>query len=679
MDSHISRREWIGLLSAGAIGFAAAPQILAQSKTLTPLNRFPRMVQEYFVARVREIERESVARKMALKNKAEAQAYVREVKAKIRSIFGPAPAKTPLNARVAGTVERDAYRIEKIVFESRPGLLVTGNLYLPKGRAFPLPGVVATCGHSTNGKAGDTYQSFTQGLARMGYIVLIIDPIGQGERLQYPDEKLASRIGNGVQEHLYLGHQQLPVGENFPFWRAWDGIRALDYLLTRPEVDPQRIGVTGNSGGGTITTWLCGLDDRWAMAAPGCFVTTVRRNLENELPQDSEQYPLRMLALGLDHDDFIAAMAPKPVILLAKEKDYFDVRGVEEAYARLKRLYKLLGAEENIGLFVGPTYHGYSKENREAMYRWFNRVTKISTATTEPELALEKDETLQCTPRGQVAELGSRTVFSFTAEKSKELSRKRASLADQELKQAIADTLKLRFRPGAPDARILNRLTNRQYPKKEFTTYAVETEPHIQAIVYRLSDAVLYSRPSSGRKRAVLYVSHLSSDDELRHEPLIGELLAAESEAEFYTCDVRGSGESQPDTCGENSFLMPYGSDYFYAGHAMMLDYPYVGQKTFDILRVLDWLRSYGHEEIHLAAKGRGTIPATFAAVLGNTVAQVTLKHALTSYSDLAETEFYQCPLSCIVPNVLAKFDLPDCYRVLEKKKLRLIEARNTI
>ncbi|MBL8206823.1 MAG: hypothetical protein JNM09_21500, partial [Blastocatellia bacterium] len=220
----VSRRAWLQSLSLSAVGFATLPQLLAQtaeqSSTLPPLNRFPRMMQDYFVARVREIEQASIKRKFALKTKAEAQAYVRDVKAKIRSCFGPMPAKTPLNAKVTGTVERDAYTIENVIFESRPGLLVTSNLYIPKNRKFPLPGVVASCGHSNNGKAGDTYQSFAQGLARQGYVVLIFDPIGQGERLQYINEKLDSKIGNGVQEHLYISNQQLLTGENFPAWRA---------------------------------------------------------------------------------------------------------------------------------------------------------------------------------------------------------------------------------------------------------------------------------------------------------------------------------------------------------------------------------------------------------------------------------------------------------------------------
>ncbi len=681
--NHLSRRAWLQALSLSALGLATAPQLLAQTteqaKTLAPLNRFPRLMQDYFVARVREIEAAAVKKKFALKTKADAQAYVREVKAKIRSCFGPMPAKTPLNAKVTGKVDRDAYTIENVIFESRPNFLVTSNLYLPKNRKFPLPGVVATCGHLPNAKAGENYQSFAQGLARLGYVVLIFDPIGQGERLQYPNEKLESKIGNGVLEHLHAGNQQTLVGENFPAWRAWDGIRALDYLLSRREVDPKHIGITGNSGGGTTTTWLCGLDERWTMAAPDCFVTTMRRNLENELPADSEQYPWKMLALGLDEDDFIAAMAPKPVILIAQEKDFFDVRGTEEAYARLKHLYKLLGAPDNIAMFTGPTYHGYTKENREAMYRFFNRATKISDAQTEPTLTLEKDETLACTPRGQVSELNSRTVFSFTAEKSKALAKTRQRLSGAALQRAVTEVLKLPPRTGTPDARILNRVSRRQYLTKEFTAYAVETEPNVQAIVYRLSEAAHYSRPLTGQKRAVLYVAHLSSDAELREESFTRELFTSEQNAVFYTCDVRGIGESLPNTCGEHHFFVPYGNDYFYAGHALMLDRPYVGQKTFDILRVLDWLKFYGHTEVHLAAKGRGAIPATFAALLADNVVQVTLKNALTSYTDVAESEHYQWPLSCLLPGILTQFDLPDCYRALEPKKLRHIEPLGTI
>jgi len=678
-SSRFSRRQLLQCAAGQAIAVPLVQHWLCNNlqaaDAYVPLNRFPRMVHEWFVKQVREAEQRKLRRLESLKTKGDAEAYVKSVQQNIRQCFGPEPKRTPLNARVTRVVERDEYRIENVIFDSRPDFPVTANLYIPKGREFPLPGVVGTCGHSTNGKAAEAYQSFAQGLAKLGYVCLIYDPIGQGERLQYADENLKSKIGVGVREHLYAGNQQFLVGEFFGMWRAWDGIRALDYLLTRKEVDKRHVGVTGNSGGGTMTTWLCGVEPRWTMAAPSCFVTTFRRNMENELPADTEQCPPRALALGLDHDDFLAAMAPKPVIILAKERDYFDARGSEEAFARLKRLYKLLGAENNIGQFIGPTTHGYSQENREAMYRWFNGVTKISDAATEPKIEIEKDETLWCTPNGQVVELeGTRSVFHFTRDKSKRLAASREKLSVKKLKTEVTNVLRLPPVPKEePDYRIWRYLGSRGYPTPHAIAYAVETEPNIHAIVYRLTTERWYSRPPRAGKRAMLYVSDLSSDAELRDEPLIRELAKADPGTPIFTCDVRGIGESQPDTCSPGSFHAAYGNDYFYAIHSLMLDRPYLGQKTSDLLRVLDWLGSIKHTEIHLVGNGRGTLPATFAALLSDRVKQITLKNPIASYAAIAESEDYDVPLSSLLPNVLAHFDLPDCYDALKQKNLRQI------
>jgi dienelactone hydrolase len=636
------------------------------------------MVQEYFVDQVRQVQQQGDQRRAAMKSREDAEAYLRDVQEKIQRCFGPWPEKTPLNPRITGVVEREQYKIEKVIFESRPGFLVTGNLYIPKGRPFPLPSVIGTCGHSENGKAYQAYQGFAQGLARQGYVVLIFDPIGQGERLQYPNDQLKSRIGVGVREHIYGGNQQFLVGEFFGAWRAWDGIRALDYLLTRPEVDPKQIGVTGCSGGGTMTTWLCGVDRRWTMAAPSCFVTTFLRNCENELPADTEQCPPMALALGLDHSDFLAAMAPKPIILLTKEGDFFDVRGGEKAYADLRRLYGLLGAQDNIALFTEPGSHGYTQKSREAMYRWFNLATRVSDATTEPNLTIEKDETLSCTPKGQVCELNSKPMYAFTAEKAKALAAKRPKdFTLPELRQQVQTLLRLRATEtsSAPDYRILRNWRSRGYPKPRWTAYLVETEPGIQAVVYRLGSEQLLARPHATTKRAIFYVAHQSSDGELRDEPLIREVIKAEPNTDFYTVDVRGIGESRPDTCDENSFFDLYGSDYFYAIHSIMLDRPYLGQRTHDVLRVLDWLGAIGYDEVHLVGKGWGAMPATFAAVLSDRVKQVTLKNALTSYQEIAESPDYAWPLSTLVPNVLSSFDLPDCYKALQPKSLRQIDS----
>jgi len=685
LNKQINRRDAFRIGGTQALSLAMAqawltsPLYAEDNSQRAPLNRYPQMMQRYFVEQVRQLDEARNKRLAKIQTKADAEAYVESVRSKIKESFGPFPEKTPLEARVSGVVERDTYRVEKILFESRPGMIVSANLYLPKNRPFPLPGVVGTCGHSHNGKAQSSYQSYAQGLARQGYVVLIYDPIGQGERLQYADEHLKSTVGAGVREHLKAGNQQFLVGEFLGNWRAWDGIRALDYLLTREEVDPKQIGVTGNSGGGTMTTWLCGVESRWTMGAPACFVTTFRRNLENELPADTEQCPPRALALGLEHEDFLVAMAPKPVIILAKEKDYFDVRGAEQAHRRLKNIYRLLGKEENIALFVGPTEHGYSQENREAMYGFFNHVTQVADTSAEPELQLEEEETLQCTPRGQVSELGSKTVQAFTKEISQQLTKTRGAIPEEKLSAIVAEYLQLPTRPSAIDYRILRAQSKSQragYPESKpyVNTYAVQTEPGIEAIVYRLASEARASRPPADAERAILYVSHQSSDLELRTETVIHDLIVAEPDSAVYSVDFRGIGESQPGTCSPGSYLSAYGSDYFYAIHSLMLDRPYPARRTYDLLCVLDLLSQIGHSEVHLVAKGWGTIPATLAALLHPSVKQVTLKNSLSSYSTLAEAEAYDWPLSSLLPNVLSHFDLTDCYAALKKKQLKQIE-----
>jgi dienelactone hydrolase len=681
-DGSLLGRRQLLAGSAAALGTSLWPlgvpcSLIAaepSKKTFEPLNHYPHMVQEYFVDQLRDVERRATQRKQALKTKADAEAYVKDVRGRIAESFGPKPERTPLNAKITGVVERDEYNIEKVIFESRPGMLVTANLYIPKARKFPLPAVVGTCGHSSNGKAAAPYQSFAQGLARLGYVVLIYDPIGQGERLQYVDDRLKPLHGIGVSEHLYAGNQQFLVGEFLGAWRAWDGIRALDYLLERDEVDPQHVGVTGNSGGGTMTTWLCGVEDRWTMAAPSCFVTTFRRNLENELPADTEQCPPRVLGLGLDHDDFLAAMAPKPVIILGKERDFFDVRGVHAAYHRLKHLYTLLGKPDNIGMFVGPTEHGYSQENREAMYRWFHRAIGAGDVSAEPDLKMEQDETLQCTPHGQVAELRSRTVFSFTQDKAMELAKERKPLTGDALQSKVSQVLRLPKREGPPEFRILRPLANRGYPRPAASQYAIESEPGVLVLVSMLGRTRYVSRPPRGNGPAVLYVSDRSADAELRDEPLVRELADSDEDTPLFACDVRGIGESRPDTCGYDQYEKPYGSDYFYAIHSIMLDRPYVGQRTHDVLAVLDWLADHGYTEVHLVGRGWGTLPAALAALVSPHVARVTLKNALTSYEAVATSESYDWPLSSFVPGVLADFDLPEVYRALEKKQLKQIE-----
>jgi dienelactone hydrolase len=685
-DLTASRRDLLHLaggLALTGLGLparAAAQASAAPATGVVPYQRFSRMVHEYYVAKVRGIEKRSMARKSALSTKAEAEAYVAEVRERIAKTFAPMPKeKTPLNAKVTGILDRDGYTVEKVIFESQPKFFVTANLYLPKERhGGKVPGVVGSCGHSNNGKCAEAYQGFAQGLARLGTACLIFDPIGQGERSQYVDAAGTLLIKGSTTEHNHAGNQMELVGEFLGSWRAWDGIRALDYLLSRPEIDPRHVGITGNSGGGTMSTWLIGLERRWTMGAPACFVTTWRRNLENELPQDNEQCPPRALAYELDHDDFLAAMAPRPVIILAQSRDYFDARGSEETYGRLRHLYRLLGAEEHVKLHIGPDEHGYSQPNREAMYRFFNSLTDASdAAAAEPAIVVEEDKTLQCTPTGQVVlDPGSKTVFAFTKAKAERLkaAREAKPLAADKLREAVAESLRLPERDPAkaPDYRILRAYgPKRGYPKEHWIHYAVESEPGIHAVCTVLFDAPHVSQlpaaPEGGGK-VLLWIGEQSSDAELREDPSLSELASTLAPGTLLVaCDIRGVGESLPVTAG-NQPLSYYGADYFYAAYANMLGKPYLGGKTHDVLRVVDLLASRGWNEIHLAAKGKATLAAGLAAFLDDRVKRVTLNQRLESWHSIATGEHYQWPLSHMLFGVLRTWDLPDVWKALESK-----------
>lgn len=641
---------------------------------MDPLNRFPTMLQDYFMRRVRTTEIVGDARKFGLKSKEEVLEYQYEVRQALDTVFAARPRIVPLNERITGGFERAKYRVENVIFDTRANFPVTANVYLPKKLSGPAPCVLGVCGHSLDGKACNVYQAFCQGLATKGYVVMILDPIGQGERLVFPDGKGGSRYGGTVGDHIQCANAQSLLGEWFGNWRVWDGQRALDYLLSRPEVDPAHVGLTGNSGGGTMTTMLLAADSRFTMGAPGCYVTTWRRNLENELPADSEQNPPGALGFGLDMDDLLLMHAPKPLILLTQEHDMFDVRGSEEVFARLKHLYTLLGKPENIQLKTGSLDHGYHLELREAMYGCFNRACGKTESAKEPKREPEPEAALYATPTGRVWDLGATSVPAFTAQRAQELAAKRQPLEGEALRKALGKLLGL---PGkleeTPDYRVLLSGTgNRQYPKVP-TYYSVETEPGIQVLLTAQSDRTWLCRlpaPEKGKKLATLYLPHLSSDEDLREEKLARDLVAATDRC--FAVEVRGSGESRPNACNGN-YLTAYGSDFFYTYFHQMYGECYLGKRVFDVLRVMQLLGERGYEEFHLAGRGRGSLIALFAAVLDERVAQVTLKHAPLSYFDMTQDEDYTWPLSAMVWGILQKLDLPDCYRALGKK-LTLIE-----
>lgn len=619
------------------------------------------MVHDFCVANLRRARQERVARLAAISTREEAIAYQARVKETIRRAFGPRPPRTPLRPRLVGSLERPRYRIEKLVFESRPRCLVTANLYVPSGLTTPAPGVIAACGHSADGKAYGLYQGFCQRLALSGFVALIYDPFNQGERDQYARLRDREAVSACTRAHNMMGKQLELVGEFFGMWRAWDGIRALDYLLTRPEVDPERVGLTGNSGGGTMTTWLWAIEDRFSMAAPGCFVTTFLRNLENELPADCEQYPPGVLAAGLEMADFLIARAPSPALVLGQHYDYFDRRGHQEACDEVRRFYDLLGApSESFRCFRGNRSHGYYRENQEAMLDFFAQHARIGPVQRVNETEVLDEESLYATPGGDVIAAGAKPIYESIAERADGLAAARPRLQTEELIHKLSKLLALPEQRAIPHHRVLRptRAGDRTYAR-----YAIETESNVRAILHKDMDNPAYAHSLDVGDTVHLYLPHYASEEDLARDSLA---LSLQGTGELYALDVRGLGESAPDE--EGSFWQPYGIDYMFHGHGLMFGESYLGRRVYDVISTIELLLSEGAREICLYGRGQGALIALFTALLHRRVTSVTLKNAPRSYHEWTHAPLVDWPAANFLRGVLPFFDLQDCVRDLGDK-----------
>jgi hypothetical protein len=342
----------------------------------------------------------------------ERQSLVRE---KLSVIIGPFPEKTPLNAKVTGILSGDGHSIEKIVYEPIPGYYVTGALYLPDEIEGKAPAIFYACGHSVDGFRSDMYQHICINLVKKGFVVFTIDPMGQGERYEYWDPEIGGpRFPIPDHEHSYAGAQCLISGYSTARYFIWDVIRGIDYMLTREEVDPERIGMTGRSGGGNLTAYLGAVDDRILASAPECYITGYEHIFKSIGPQCAEQNLYKMISAGLDHADFIEVRAPKPTMMVTTTRDFFSIQGARESFAEASRMYKALGEEDKLIMVEDDTVHRSTKKNREAMYAFFQKYLENPGSPEDLDVEVLDQRKLWVTQTGQVkTSLKGQSVFSL--------------------------------------------------------------------------------------------------------------------------------------------------------------------------------------------------------------------------------------------------------------------------
>jgi|GEM_PF-52077 len=591
---------------------------------------------------------------------------VKQRQEKLRALFfealGDLPEKTPLNARVVGEEKRDGYRVERVVYESRPGHHVTAALYLPDAKG-PVPGVLVPCGHSANGKAGGTYQQVCHLMAKNGLAVLCYDPVGQGERLQLLNDQGKAAIAGSTTEHTMSGIGSLLVGRCLAAYRIWDGFRSMDYLASRPEVDPDRLGCTGNSGGGTLTAYLMALDPRISVAVPSCYITSLDRLFATIGPQDAEQNIPGQVAFGLDHADFAILRAPKPTLFSVGTRDFFDIQGSWDTFREVKLIYGRLGYGERMDLFESDEPHGFTSPRRVAATRWLRRwLLKIDDAIVEQEFTPVSDDRLQVTKSGQVlSEFQGKSVFDLNIERAEELAKARQTSSTKEGKATLLRQVRKLIglaENGEPAQREDRGKTNRSGLGIEKLVYT--TEQGIQIPALRITP----EKPATGARLAIV-VGDDSWENLLANSQV--ESLLREGRAVLLPA-LRGMGETAPSTK-----VGAFGADEREAFLGLHLNRPLLGQRTGDLLAVIAKEVNGSDQQVDLVGLGQAGPIALHAAALDEKVNALKVVSAITSWSDVVKTPKTRGQLGNTVPGALASYDLPDLAASITPRKLEIL------
>ena len=604
------------------------------------------MMWDYVVGRIRALDEERRKRLASATTAEQIWLLQQRVRARLARMWGPFPGqRTPLNARLVGSLERNGYVVEKLVYESRPSFFVTANLYRPQTASGRLPAVIFPPGHTAAGKVHESYEKQCILLARNGFVVLTWDPIGQGERLQLWDaEKRRSLAGRAATaEHDVLGKQCYLLGISLMQYRVWDAMRAIDYLESRDDVDAARIGCAGQSGGGMETLQLAPFETRIQAAVSVCAVSTFRDKTEALLIADPEQNLYGTLGYGIDHPELLATVAPRPMLIGSALRDFVPIEGARRTYQEVRHVYDVLGCPGKLGMFTTDDQHSLNQEMREAAATWLVRwLAGRNEAIHESAETVPAEADLRCTATGQVADsLGGETVGSLNLK-----------LADR-----MAPQRELPSTPGQYEvyrreiAQLVTRITR------------VDVEGHETGITVPV-------RSSGPAGPVVVVVAESGKDDPALLRDIVRPL--ADAGHRVVGLDVRGWGETLPSMPAKKD---TYPWDEFFAYRSLELGRPLFGQRLRDVLVTAP--AAAGGNGYALVGIGAGALLAAHAAVLEPRIRSVVALSPLLSYRCLLEDPMYRQPFSSFLPGVIAAYEVRDVLAAIAPRRLLVLNPED--
>ena len=607
----------------------------------------------------REIVKKSLTSKEALEQRQ------KELRTAYEKWVGKLPEKTPLNPEVTGTIEKEGILLENIVYESRPGHHVTANLFKPAKGEGPFPGIVVVCGHTTNGKAADLYQKVGILLAMNGMAAIVVDPFGQGERYQLinEDHKLAS--AGGTYEHTMMDFAGNLLGTDATVFELWDNIRALDYLETRKDIDPERLGVTGNSGGGNQTTFLMSWDERVKVAAPSCYIASKEAKFNTIGGQDGCQQFYSEGSVHFEENDFIILRAPKPTLVLAAQQDFFDFEGTQQVVEEVQKVYDLLDKPDQFDFYYYNDGHGYSQPRREAAVaffaKWFLDTEYIRKKTTLP--FFEESE-LTVVEGGQVAKFYKDEVLlqDLLMEQYDALAKSRASFlksGGENIKKEVARQIGY-TRPGAGEVSVNGSETLGDLEIEKYVINPADGVPIPGLLIKK-----------KGAKKTKMPVT-IVADSEGKSTAIDSDLVKKELEAgrAVFAADLRGFGETA-DAAMKNGYIRGTNREWRAARVGLFIHKPLLGQRTEDIVTIIDALSKIDGlelKDLKLTGVGLASPAALHAALLDDRIKKVADVDGLESWKLYLEDFFQREQVSNLVAEVLKYYDLPDLRELLKKK-----------
>ena len=576
--------------------------------------------------------------------------------------------RTPLNPVYTGEFDFEGFTLKKVYFESRPGVYVTANLYVPHDLRKPNPAVLMTCGHANEGKASEKYQQVAIDLANNGLIVLIIDPIGQGERLQYRDydENGKYELVSCTYEHTYLGEQLAVSGANIAGFMVWDLMRAVDFLESLDIVDNTKIGMTGNSGGGTQTAYMMLCETRFAAAMPCCYITNRLDYMKTGQRHDAEQNVFNVIGNGINYDDLVTGMAPKPIRLGCARYDFFCIESAVKTFNKAQKVYELYGKRDDASMVIAEATHGFSPTLRQGAVNFFRKylLGLDESFVADPDRPVFTREQITVTPTGGVLDLdGFKHIHDYSVEY---LDKVRYTETDDidELRSRVLEVLNLP-QPIKDRGEV-------SYPR-------VQSDTVIEGIRVRkmfffteqdiICTGVLLSNAGEEPTHCTVYVTDNSTEEIFANRADIEKLL---ERGAVFVFDPRGTGAVKCRPISQGEVVIKYGpifGDYYKLNcDAVMLGTSLYALRVFDILRARDLMAGYfKFESVSFAGRDHGASDALTAAVVLKSKAVVF--GDIYCYEDVVRTKYHASTARHFVHGMLRKYDIPLLAKVLEAER----------